>query len=412
MKKIQEIKSIISDIPNVFYNVPTDEAERSNDPAVRTLLDSERSKGYDAATLYPAQDDMEQDDELCGEGSIARPEEVFEYGAEIDESELVNALGGAKGEEIRKAVLLTKGTDALAWYVTFHARNVNPGIYIPVSSIFYLMVHVFGNLQTDFWTKFKLAFRALHQHELFHFGADYMASQWECITSKPCKRHAKEILTDANRGYSPLEEEMANTQMLHSFRWSKRTLSARGKTEALKSFVRRQPFGYRDALEHNNMKEFDGNCRHLALAYVECIPGFEGRHIEGVDVLNLLPRFPHLDWRYCPIHLIHDERRFGLPAIYLDLILKVAYIEETESFIKRLNKLSKEIQAAWKKIKDLLQKTTLANGLDFKMWERRKDMDIYSVRLNKGFRAHLGYQKHDHSWLALEVGGHKEMGHG
>ncbi len=318
MRKIQEIRQIIAKIPNVFYEIPPDEAERSYDPAVRTLWESDRSTHGDAATLNKAPVEIDDDEKHAGTGDIASPEEVFEYGAEIDESELVKALGGAKGDEIRKAVLMTKGTDALAWYVTFHARNVNPGIYIPISSILYLMVHVFGNLQTDFWTKFKLAFRALHQHELFHFATDYMAAQWECITSKPCKLPADKVLKQP-LGYFELEEELANAQMLFSVRYAKRSFSVSGKSQALKGFVARQPEGYREALEYKDRKNFDENCFWLCRSYIENIPGFRNEHLDGIDLNNLLPTSPNLDWRYCPIHIVHDEKRFNLPVVWLDL---------------------------------------------------------------------------------------------
>lgn len=96
MKRIKDIRSKIADIPNVFYEIPHEEAERNNDPAVRTLWDSDRSTQGDAATLNRTPAEIDDNDELAGSGSITSPEEVFEYGAEIDESELVKALGDAK----------------------------------------------------------------------------------------------------------------------------------------------------------------------------------------------------------------------------------------------------------------------------------------------------------------------------
>jgi hypothetical protein len=70
------------------------------------------------------------------------PEELFEFGAEIDEDRLVEAFGGAEGEMIRRSILQERGTDALAWYVTFHARGLQWGAYIPTSSLVYLATHV------------------------------------------------------------------------------------------------------------------------------------------------------------------------------------------------------------------------------------------------------------------------------
>jgi hypothetical protein len=271
--------------------------------------------------------------------------------------------------------------------------------------------NVFGSLPTDDYTKFKLGFRALHQHELFHFATDYMAAQWECILSRPCKRPADKALKTHN-GYFLFEEELANVQMLNSFRYAKKSLSVTGKTEALKRFIAQQPDGYCYALEYNNIKMFDENCSDLCKSYAESIPGYGTHRIDGVDVNNLFPRFPLIDWRYCPIHIVHDEHRLNLPAIYLDLFRNITTVTETDDFLKKLRKLSSDIQNAWKKIRSLLQITTTAPGLDFKLWKRFDHMDIFSVRLNKSYRAHLGYVKSSKSWLAIAVGGHKEMGHG
>ena len=141
-------------------------------------------------------------------------EEIFEIGAEIDEEIIVDAMGDEKGGPIRRSIQ-TKGTDGLAWYTTFHAIGAQWGIYIPVSSIFYLTSNVFNKLDTDWDTKFRIAFRALHQHELFHFAVDYLTSQWEAFTGKPCHKPARR-LKNPEKGYNILEETLANAGMLRS----------------------------------------------------------------------------------------------------------------------------------------------------------------------------------------------------
>jgi hypothetical protein len=52
------------------------------------------------------------------------------------------------------------------------------------------------------------------------------------------------------------------------------------------------------------------------------------------------------------------------------------------------------------------------NGLDFKQWERTKDGVIYSVRLSSSYRAHLQHDSSGGPWRAVDIGAHKEMGHG
>ena len=187
MNKITEIRRVISDIPGAFVDFPAEDVDRCNDPAIKLLWNQDHSQ---MVSIAPTSDRglLDESNELSTSVELTGPEEIFEYGAEIDVDEMVGALGGPKGNGLKKAILAT-GLSELGWYMTFHARNVNPGIYIPVSAIFFLITEYFRFLPTDFWTQFKLAFRAIHQHELFHFGIDYMSAQWEAITSRPLHKN-------------------------------------------------------------------------------------------------------------------------------------------------------------------------------------------------------------------------------
>jgi hypothetical protein len=83
----------------------------------------------------------------------------------VDEDLLMAAMNGSDGVRIRQAILVN-GVDALGWYVSFHARGAQWGIYVPMSGIAYLMKHGFSDLSADPITKLRIAFRAIHQHEL------------------------------------------------------------------------------------------------------------------------------------------------------------------------------------------------------------------------------------------------------
>lgn len=317
MKKISEIRRIIADIPDAFVDFPAEDVDRCNDPAIKSLWNPDRSQNE---SLSPCSDRGVSDDsnELSTTIELTGPEEIFEYGAEIEVDGMVNALGGAKGNELKRA-MLAAGFQDPGWYMTFHARNVNPGIYIPISRVLAFTIAYFWDLPTDFWSKFKLAFRAIHQHELFHFGIDYMSAQWEAITSTACGLPAKKLLKNQKLGYNPLEEELANTQMLYSFRWANKPLNIRGKTAALKRFVKNSPPGYRDALKNTRIADFERKCTILASDHICCIPDYDYKYLYAINVLDIFPRFPRLDWRYCPIHIVHDEKRFNLPTVWLDL---------------------------------------------------------------------------------------------
>jgi hypothetical protein len=374
------------------------------------------------ATLWPgAVADEDQltpksapDDESEFESEPSLPpavEEIFEYGAEIDERRLVAALGGDEGERIQQAVQLRGGTDALAWYVNFHAKGAQGGIFIPLSSVAYLVARVFLPLSTDPMTKFRIAFRALHQHELFHFAVDYMAAQWEGLTGRPCHKPGRS-LRDPMAGYIFLEEELANAHMLRSFRGGPLSLRVPGRLAPLRQFVKQQPPGYRDALRTTSRADFAEGCQALAESYAREIRGYDAAHLDAVDLLRLYPFAPTVDWRHCPIHVLNDGERLGLPSGLLELFRSIPELAETERFRRDLAGLPVAIQAAWGKTRRMLATTTTLPGLDFKPWERRGSERVYSVRLSSNYRAHLQYSGAEQRWLAVAVGTHKAMGHG
>jgi len=67
------------------------------------------------------------------------------------------------------------------------------------------------------------------------------------------------------------------------------------------------------------------------------------------------------------------------------------------------------VQKAWKKTKRNLA-VAIPPGADFKQWD--KGSGVYSLRLNDNYRAHIQRPKVGDTWMALDLGTHKEMGHG
>jgi hypothetical protein len=252
----------------------------------------------------------------------------------------------------------------------------------------------------------------MHQHELFHFAADTMATQFEGILERPCHRPAR-TLKDPDLGYNVLEEELANAHMLRALRGGRSRLRVRGRLEQARSFVAMQPPGYRDAPRSLAADTFRAGCEALAQRYASCIPGYSPRLLEVADLAAMYPVWPSVDWRQCPIHLIDDSRRYALPPIELELFREIDEIEETATFRRDLAALPRELRSAWDRVKARLRSTTRASGMDFKQWSREEPgATVYSVRLNKGYRAHLRYDKTRRSWSAIAVGDHAAMGHG
>jgi len=407
MKTISSVREVLRGIPESLYEFDPDWSNRGNEPGLQTLWNS---SGSDPQEALDAGSPSNTDDELEAETGVSPIEEIFELGADIDQGQCQEVMGGPKGGEIRTSVQ-HRGVEALAWYMTFHVKGVQWGIHIPMSSIVYLAIDTFGSLTTDWLTKLRIAFRALHQHELFHFAVDYMSAQWEAITSRPCHRPARG-LKDPGAGYILLEEELANAHMIRALWKGDSALMVKGRTRALRSFVRQQPVGYRDANRSTASLAFLAACERLARDYIRCIPSYDSRHLSAVDLTALYPLVPMVDWRYCPLHVIHDEAGLGLPRIEIDLFRIVTDIRETEAFEAQLACLPLSIRTAWQKVKDQLALTTALSGLDFKFWERKGSARVYSVRLSRGHRAHLSYGGPDAGWVTIGIGTHQDMGHG
>lgn len=408
MKTISVLRELLSTISDAIFDIPPEEVFRGGLGAVRTLW-PEMPPATDSSVGIA--DNVRAEEEEYDPTALSI-ESIFEHGPEVEMDALEEAFGGDAGEKIKKSIELNKGTDGLAWYVTFHGKGVQWGIYIPVSSIAYLIVNVLNDLVTDLRTKTFLAFRILHQHELFHFAADYMAAQWEAITLRPCYRPAITALKDSELKYIIFEEQLANSHMIRSLDTGPRFLKVPGRKQALRKFVMRQPKGYNQAYKSVQRSAFVQGCEDLAINYI--IPQYEHdpRVLDAIDLVNLYPLWPTMDWRYCPIHIVQDEVRFNIPPIELGLFRDIPSIEEIDSFTRTLAALPKQVQISWQKAKTILAMGTTSSGIDFKFWERSGNETIYSVRLNRNYRAHLSYSHPSRMWTAVSVGTHKEMGHG
>jgi hypothetical protein len=200
--------------------------------------------------------------------------------------------------------------------------------------------------------------------------------------------------------------------MLRSCQRGGSKLRVRGRAAALHAFTVLQPKGYRDAHRYVSSPAFVAGCEQLARDYIRCIPEYKRGDIPSLDVIGLYRQWPQLDWRYCPVHVLHDTALLKLPALKIDLFRTVEAIEESRVFLSSLARAPLPIQRAWIKVKQQLATDTAIRGLDFKAWERRKDAVVYSVRLGQNFRAHLERHSLANRWIAVALGSHTRMGHG
>ena len=152
-----------------------------------------------------------------------------------------------------------------------------------------------------------------------------MSCQWEAFTGKPCHRPARK-LKDAEKGYNILEEKLANASMLRSLLFGNSRLRVPGKMEALKMFTEKQPEGYRDGKLCSKHEDFLGNSEHLMCEYINCIDGYDIQFLNAIHLAELFKFPPKIDWRYCPIHILHDEDEFDIPSVEISLFRRITGI--------------------------------------------------------------------------------------
>ncbi len=316
------------------------------------------------------------------------------------------------------------GADAVAWYVSFHGSSDRWGIYVPLSSLPILDELYFADLPIPRVERWRLVWEALLAHEAAHFAVDYACAWFELLHHSPLRRTVHDRMQASDKWSSALlprssyfeaEEALANGHLL-------RALGRRAGpevTEALRRFVRVQPPGYRDG-------EAAATDSGFAAAVTEVLRGYlsvwsTAWNLDpgnpALDLSRLLP-LDTADLAQCPVWVLDDLDAVGLPSGAVQLFARVAPIEETSAFRKKAKR--QRLGDAWERTKARLAEG-VPNGSDFKKWPKAGD-GMWSVRVTDGVRAHLRQPEqasllasedpHQGTWLACNIGGHKEMGHG
>lgn len=316
------------------------------------------------------------------------------------------------------------GTDAAAWYVSFHASRGQWGIYIPLSSLPLLDELYFNKLPIPRVERWRLIWDMLLAHEAAHFAVDCACAWFELLHHAPLRRavrdrmqatEPKSELLLPRSSYFEAEEALANGHLL-------RTLVPHvtpDAGEALRRFVRAQPPGYRDG-------EAAATNTGFAAAAAEALRGYLAVWSTlwnldpgnpGLDFSRLLP-LDSADLTHCPVWVLDDLDAVDLPPGSVRFFSHVAPISETEAFLKKARKQS--LSDAWERTKARLAEG-IPKGSDFKKWPKAGD-GMWSVRVTDGVRAHLRQPSGQPSvvpgedqpgtWTACDIGGHKAMGHG
>ena len=140
------------------------------------------------------------------------------------------------------------GTEALAWYVSFHDDQRAWGIYIPLSSLALMDGFYLDKLPMRRDRQFHLASSVFLYHEQMHFAVDHTCAWFELMLRAPIRREFMARFSrqsplasvKAFEAYLEVEETAANAHMLRQLRHT----HPRQITRVVELFVEKQPAGY------------------------------------------------------------------------------------------------------------------------------------------------------------------------
>ena len=292
------------------------------------------------------------------------------------------------------------GIEALAFYksMRFKGKEPFPGRW----GIFYLRQGL-TQIEWEIATAYpgykdprKLAHQFLFAHEHFHFRADLQVLMFEALRNT----HLYNPLRRALRGRRSqfVEEALANRQ---AYDWAKK--DSIGLREFAFDFMSLQPNAYARFYEPQIELAGEWAANVLDLQPPGCKP--------RVDVASWVDATPKdfLRKSLCPQYVIFPRKleNWINPAWVPPPVKKIV---DGDALKKLLSSKYATLSLKWEETKRKLLENRTLRGLNFKPWPK-EGKDIYSVRVDDKFRAHLQHQGQG-MWLAYILGPHKKMGHG
>ena len=268
----------------------------------------------------------------------------------------------------------------------------------------------FQELNLPMERRYALAFHSILSHELFHFATEVAVGRRSSRWVNPGSSR-RAIPRRGWSSYLPEEEALADGYMLARFRSARPDMRVRGKQETLKAsrgLNRRDPEGPTSSLPTGG---HTSKPSQLSLGpTVPLRPHAQpvGRE-ERVGLGFVLPHCAAHPAATVCIHLVDDLQRLPCRRVSSSTFSRITNIQESKEFQRMLGRVSLEVQRAWVQFTVRLA-TAITMGADFKPW-RAGGKDVYSVRVNKSVRAHLGYERGRQHGRPRD-GRHTDMGPG
>jgi hypothetical protein len=278
-----------------------------------------------------------------------------------------------------------------------------------MQGILFLASEIQSLTGADFAVSCLMAKYAIYRHELFHFVVECMVAELEGLYRKPIYVHRPK-LDGPGCSYYLLEEAMAHANMARHGVRNPLSKGIKGRRTIFRKIIAADPPGYRDGFKYFEQQPFKKGLVEIAADYLR-VSGVDSP-LSHVALDRLFPLWPRLPWEWCPLRIIKDETRLGVPPIAVHFFRSVRIAAESPRFRHQLSELPSSIQSQWRRATDKLRLNPTQRGLDFKKWIAAPDGQLFSLRVNKSYRAHLLLHAIDHHWIADSIGTHKEMGHG
>jgi len=320
------------------------------------------------------------------------------------------------------------GTEALAWYASFHKTNYW-GIYVPYTGLLRFASYFLPFTQNAD-RAIQMAWDALIAHESIHYGIDVACAHMEIISNTAIYINAHASMRSP-QGHIPDEEQLAEAALLRFLNVSStRTyfLSKIEKEEICQMAVRRTgrlPSGYRDSIDCVKPLVFTEHLNsYLKKISYSAFSNTQSNNIKDLNLSGLIPLIKsgfynpsNVDYSDCPIYVFDDTSANSGMSNVIHFISQISHIEEGPGF---MDKVVPQYLKQWIHTKELLGNPNYPKNkknLDFKRWEKEdlpeKNIRVWSVRVgNKtNMRAHIEEQTLTKRWIATKFGDADKMGH-
>ena len=291
-----------------------------------------------------------------------------------------------------------KGPDRLAWYLPFHT-NQRWGVFITANGI-EKIAEVLQQRNASRSEALSAAKNFLLAHELGHFVAEVMASNYELLQHRPFYVSGRKVISATSDNGLHTNQHSPNSWLCSAEGLCNALAAATLKKTfkaAMDDWLDRSPEGYSDWRRHKasnraeSWAEVLGGLKHLANGTPASLTtlSIDGSFFPSPGLLKQLQR-------EVPVYLVLDGS--GVGGEITDAVVGPLNIIETRELAKDFKK-HHEAAKQWRKIRNQLSLGNLQNGANLKPIHDGSIDNLYRVKINKAAR--VGLYRSNQTWVAF-----------